>query len=214
MLAIFGGRRRSNFGHRRALGNRRSRLTLPASRAGAKGMQHRFGMAIAAGVAFALVHFSFAAMAQGLGHSEVKQIQLTENQLQGAIAAQKDAAAVSDKLQAAPPPDQLPPQVLSALAAGAKRHGFKGFNDYDEVVGNITMVMTGIDPKTKAFTEPAEAIKKEIADVTADKTIPAQEKNQMLEELNEALKAAQPIQFPGNIELVKKYYDKIDAALN
>ena len=23
----------------------------------------------------------------------------------------------------------------------------------------------------------------------------------------------QPIQFPGNIELVKKYYDKIDAAL-
>jgi hypothetical protein len=36
----------------------------------------------------------------------------------------------------------------------------------------------------------------------------------MLEELNEALKSAQPIQFPGNIELVKKYYDKIDAALN
>ena len=177
-------------------------------------MQHRFGMAIAAGVAFALVHFSFAAMAQGLGHSEVKQIQLTEKQLQGVIAAQKDVAAVLDKLQGAPPPDQLPPQVLSELDAAAKKHGFKDFNDYDEVVGNITMVMAGIDPKTKAFTEPADAIKKEIADVTADKTIPAQEKKQMLEELNEALKAAQPIQFPGNIELVKKYYDKIDAALN
>ena len=36
----------------------------------------------------------------------------------------------------------------------------------------------------------------------------------LLEELNEALKSAQPIQFPGNIELVKKHYDKIDAALN
>jgi hypothetical protein len=36
----------------------------------------------------------------------------------------------------------------------------------------------------------------------------------MLEELNEALKSAQPIQFPSNIELVKKHYDKIDAALN
>ena len=36
----------------------------------------------------------------------------------------------------------------------------------------------------------------------------------MLEELNEALKSAQPFQFPGNIELVKKYYDKIDAGLN
>ena len=76
------------------------------------------------------------------------------------------------------------------------------------------LVMTGIDPKTKAFTEPAAAIKQEIADVTANRTIPAAEKKQMLEELNEALKAAQPIQFPGNIDLVKKYYDKIDAALN
>jgi hypothetical protein len=74
--------------------------------------------------------------------------------------------------------------------------------------------MTGIDPKTKKFTEPAVAIKQEIAEVTANKTIPAQEKKQMLEELNEAQKAAQPIQFPSNIELVKKYYDKIDAALN
>jgi hypothetical protein len=36
----------------------------------------------------------------------------------------------------------------------------------------------------------------------------------MLEELNEALQAAQPIQFPSNIELVKKHYDKIDAAVN
>jgi len=36
----------------------------------------------------------------------------------------------------------------------------------------------------------------------------------MLEELNEALKSVQPIQFPGNIDLVRKYYDKIDAALN
>ena len=98
--------------------------------------------------------------------------------------------------------------------AAAKKHGFKDFNDYDEVLGNITLVMTGIDPKTKAFTAPAAAIKQEIADVTANKTIPAEEKKQMLEELNEALDSAQPIQFPGNIELVKKYYDKIDAALN
>ena len=71
----------------------------------------------------------------------------------------------------------------------------------------------GIDPKTKAFTEPAAAIKQEIAEVTANKTMPAREKKQMLEELNEALKSAQPIQFPANIELVKKYYDKINGAL-
>ena len=64
------------------------------------------------------------------------------------------------------------------------------------------------------FTEPAIAIKEEIQEVTANKALPAEEKKQMLEELNEALKSAQPIQFPSNIELVKKHYDKIDAALN
>ena len=75
------------------------------------------------------------------------------------------------------------------------------------------MVMAGIDPQTKAFTEPKVAIKKEIDEVKADKSIPEKEKKQMLEELNEALKTAQPIQHPGNVELVKKYYDKIDAVL-
>ena len=176
-------------------------------------MQQRFGVVIAAVVAAALVHFSTPVMAQSAGHSEVKQIQLTEKQVQAVIAAQKDVSAILDKLQG-PPPDQLPQPVLAELDAAAKKHGFKDFNDYEEVTGNITMVMTGIDPKTKTFIEPAAAIKKEIADVTADKTIPAPEKKQMLEELNEALKSVQPIQFPGNIDLVKKYYDKIDAALN
>ena len=35
------------------------------------------------------------------------------------------------------------------------------------------------------------------------------DKRRALAELNEALKMAQPIQFPSNIELVKKYYDKL-----
>jgi hypothetical protein len=186
---------------------------MSSRQAGALGMQQRLGVTIAALVAAALVHVSSAAMGQGAGHSDVRQIELSEKQVQGVIAAQKDVAAIFDKLQG-PPPDELPPKVLAELDAAAKKHGFKDFNDYDEVVGNITMVMTGMDPKTKSFTEPAAAIQKEIADVTADKTISAQDKKQMLEELNEALKSAQPIQFPGNIDLVKKYYDKIDAGLN
>lgn len=35
----------------------------------------------------------------------------------------------------------------------------------------------------------------------------------MLGELYDAFKTAQPIQHANNIELVKKYYDKIDAVL-
>jgi hypothetical protein len=174
-------------------------------------MQQRFGLTIAALLAATIVHFSSAVMAQG--RPDVKQIQLTEKQVQGAVAAQKDVSTILEKIQG-PPPDELPPPLLAELDAAAKKHGFKDFNEYDEVLGNITLVMTGIDPKTKAFTEPAVAIKQEIAEVNANKTMPAEEKKQMLEELNDALNSAQPIQFPGNIELVKKYYDKIDAGLN
>jgi len=46
-------------------------------------------------------------MAQG-GRPEVKQFQLTEKQVQGVIAAQKDVSAILEKIQG-PPPDELTP---------------------------------------------------------------------------------------------------------
>src|SRR6266849_9461744 len=171
---------------------------------------------LAAFVAVTFVHFATAATAQPAVQPAVqpalKQIKLTEQQVQGFIAAQKDLAAVLEKIHGATS-DQLPPQLQAELETAAKKHGFNDFNEYDVIAANITMVMAGIDPKTKAFTDPITAIKNEIAEVTADKTIPDEDKKQMLEELNEALKAVQPIQFPGNIELVRKHYDEIDAAL-
>ena len=112
-------------------------------------MQQRLGLAIAALLATAIVHFSSAVMAQG-GRSEVKQIQLTEKQVQGVIAAQKDVSAILEKIQG-PPPDELPPPIQAELEAAAKKHGFKDFNDYDEVAGNISLVMTGIDPQDQGI---------------------------------------------------------------
>ena len=70
----------------------------------------------------------------------------------------------------------------------------------------------GLHPvQVSALRIPQLAIKKEIAKTTADKTIPDTEKKELLQELNQALKSAEPIQFSGNVELVQKYYDKIDA---
>jgi DNA polymerase III delta prime subunit len=175
-------------------------------------MQQMLRVMFAAVVAVTLVDFSSAATAQSPVQPVVKQIKLTEKQVQGFIAAQKDMSAVLEKIQGATA-DQLPPQLQAELETAAKKHGFKDFNEYDDVVDNISMVMAGIDPKTKAFTEPAVAIKKEIEALIADKSLPENEKKQMMEELNETLKTVQPIQFPSNIELVKKYYDQIDAAL-
>jgi len=171
-------------------------------------MQQVLRVVIAAFAAVALVHFAGAAAAQ----APLKQIRLSEKQVLGFIAVQKDMAALAEKMQGSTA-DQPDPKLQAEFEAIAKRHGFKDFAEYDDVAANILMVMAGIDPKTKKFTDPQTAIKKEIAEVTADKTIPEKDKKDMLKELEEALKTAQPIQYPSNVELVTKYYDKIDAAL-
>jgi len=170
---------------------------------------HQMLHATIAAVAIAFASFPTTARAQ----PAPAQIKLTEKHVEGFIAAQKDMSAVVEKMQGAASPDKPSPKYEFEIEAVTKKHGFKNFAEYEAVAANISMVMATIDPQTKAFTDPQTAIKKEIDDVTADKTIPENEKKQLLEELKEALKSAQPIQFPGNIELVKKYYDQIDAAL-
>jgi hypothetical protein len=170
-------------------------------------MQQMFRLTIAALAVIALTHFSGVAMAQA-----VNQIKLTEKHVEGFISAQKDMAAVSEKMQGTAS-DKPDPKIQAELETIAKKHGFKDFADYDDVAANISMIMAGIDPQTKAFMEPAEAIKKEIEEVKADKSIPEKEKKQMLEELNDALKTAAPVQYPSNVDLVKKHFDKIESVL-
>jgi hypothetical protein len=157
--------------------------------------------------AFAVIHVAAPAMAQ----TSVKQIRLTEAQVKGYIAAQKPMTAITDKMQGAT--DKPDPKIQAQLEAIAKAHGFKDFAEYDAVAANIGMVMANIDPQTKEFTDLPTTLKQEIAEVQADKSMPAEEKKQMLEELGTALKNAKPIENRGNVDLVKKYYDQIDALL-
>ena len=138
------------------------------------------------------------------------QIMLTEKHIEGFIAVQKDMSQVIEKIQSAAFSDSADAKYKAQLRATAKKRGFKNFADYEAVAANISMVMAAIDPQTKEFTDPQSAIKKELEDVTADKTIPDNQKKQLLKELNSAIKSAQPIQFSTNVELVQKYYDKID----
>jgi len=110
-------------------------------------------LTIAALVAVAFAHFSGAALAQG---STVKQIALTAKHIEGFIAAQKDMATVAEKMQGNS--DKPDPKVQAELEAIAKKHGFASFAEYDDVAANISMVMAGIDPQSRAFTEPKVAI--------------------------------------------------------
>lgn len=152
------------------------------------------------------------AAAPALASDVIPQIKLDAKQVEGFIAAQKDMAKIAEKMQGATS-EKPDPKIQAELDGIAKTHGFNDFAQYDDVAANISMVMAGIDPQTGAFTDPTESIKKEIEDVKASTSLSEKDKKQMLEELGEALKVTQPIQYPDNIELVKKYREKIDAVL-
>jgi len=138
------------------------------------------------------------------------QIILTEKQMEGFIAAQKAMSAVLERAQGTSFSDQAFAKYRAERDGVIKKYGFKDYAEYETVAANIFIVMESMDPQTKVFTDPHTAIQKEIEAVRADKTTRVSERKQLLEELNEALKSAQSIQFPSNIELVTKYYDKID----
>jgi len=164
----------------------------------------RFVAAIVAAVALAPI--SGGAMADA-----IKQIQLNEKQIENFIAVQKDLAAILQKVQGSQS-DKPDPKIQAEIEAAVKKSGFAGLDEYGAVAQNISLLMSCIDPKTKAFSEPKVAIQRQIDELKADKSVPEPQKKQILEDLNEALATAEPVKFPGNIELVKKYYEKIDSA--
>ena len=141
----------------------------------------------------------------------LKQMALTEKQIQGVLAAQKDMDAITEKL-----PDDAKPdaKVTAQLEAVAKKNGFASYGEYNNVVENIGLVLGGFDPATKKYVGSEAVIKAQIAQVEADNKISPKDKKEALADLNEALKAPAPaIENKGNIDLVGKYYDKLAEAL-
>jgi hypothetical protein len=141
----------------------------------------------------------------------VKQIALTEKQVEGALAASKDMDAITEKLPEDAKPD---PKVTAQLDAVAKKNGFASYDEYSNVTENIGLVFSGFDPATKKYVGNQAVIKAQIAQVQADKQMTAKDKKDALADLNDALKSAvQPIENKGNIDLVAKYYDKLAATM-
>jgi hypothetical protein len=141
----------------------------------------------------------------------LKQMALTDKQIDGVLAAQKDVDAITQKL---PPNAAPPPKAVAQLDAVAKKNGFANYNDYNDVVENITLVLSGIDPTTKKYVGFDAATKAQIAAVQANKQMSAKDKKDALADLNESLKSpAPPVENKGNIDLVVKNYDKLADAL-
>ena len=141
----------------------------------------------------------------------LKQMALTDKQIEGVLAAAKDMDAITAKLPDNAKPD---PKINAQLEAVAKKNGFASYDEYNNVLENISIVLAGFDPATKKYVGTETVIKAQIAQVQADKKMSAKDKKEALADLNDALKSqAPPIENKGNIDLVAKYYDNLAAAL-
>jgi len=69
---------------------------------------------------------------------------------------------------------------------------FASYDEYNDVVDNISMVLAGFDPTTKKYVGTEAVIKAQIAQVQADKKINAKDKKEALADLNEAMKTPVP----------------------
>ncbi len=141
----------------------------------------------------------------------LKQVPLAEKQIEGVIAAAKDMDAITEKLSENAKPD---PKVTAQLEGVAKKNGFASYDEYNNIIDNISIVLAGFDPVTKKYVGTEAVIKSQMAAVQADKKMSAKDKKDALAELTQALKAPEPpIENKGNIDLVAKYYDKLAAIM-
>jgi hypothetical protein len=141
----------------------------------------------------------------------LKQMALTDNQVEGVLAAQKDMDAITAKLSDDAKPD---PKVTAQLDDIARKNGFASYDEYNNVVDNISIVLAGFDPATKKYVGAEAVIKAQIAQIEADKKMSPRDKKEALAGLHDALNSpAPPIENKGNIDLVTKYYDKLADAL-
>jgi hypothetical protein len=157
----------------------------------------------------------FAAGVAGMGASawaqELKQVELTEQMVTSFVAAQKDFAPLASKLaEGGEAPDAALTKELDEIS---KKHGFANFGEFEDVGANITIVLDGLDRTSGTFTDPIEKMKKELEDIKADETIPAEDKKLAIDDLTQEIAAAQPLKFKGNIDVVKKHIDEIEALI-
>ena len=162
-------------------------------------LSRRWGLLGVLFLALALVHPSVATA------QEVKQIKLTEKHMQGFIAVSDSVAQLYDGASQ----DKPDPKLEAQAEALVKKNGFASLDEYDNVSINIAIIMSGIDPQTRTFTEPPEQIKQQIDAIKSDRSVPEAQKKEHLEQLGIALNSAKPIQFKENIALVLRYFDKL-----
>lgn len=165
----------------------------------------------AVGFAMSLLLVGPGALAEDVLEPPMKQIKLTDKQVTDFISAQPELAKISDKLQGTNgQPDAASQADLEEIA---KKHGFASFSELDDVAANISLIMAGLDAQTGEFTDPAEALTKELDGVKADTSIGETDKKQLVDQLTEAIKSTPKVEHKENVDIVKAHRAEIEKAL-
>ncbi len=145
--------------------------------------------------------------------AEPKQVPLTQKQVDGVIAAQKEIRAIESKVPDKDA-DKDDPKTDAAVAAAVKKNGFSSVEDFANTSFSIGMVLAGVDPQTKQYVGIDAVTKKQMSEIQADTTMSAKDKKDALDELGAASKQTPTVKpIEGNIALVAKNYDALNAAL-
>ena len=155
--------------------------------------------------------FALPAFAQ----HEFREIKLTDKTIQNYIKADPDLNDVLEKINGAG--DKPDTRLIAELESVALKHGFKSFEELDEVAQTVSFIMTGFDPETGDFIEPRKALLEELNALKEDNSIPENERSELVKELEEAVRTAPDVIFKSNITLVRKHLSeliKLDEQIN
>ena len=118
----------------------------------------------------------------------LKQMALTEKQVEGVLSAAKEIDPITEKLPDDGKPD---PEDRSRSSTASPRRTASPATTSTTASSTISaLVLGGFDPATKKYVGPEAVIKAQIAQVQADKKMSAKDKKEMLADLNEALEVA------------------------
>lgn len=166
-------------------------------------------LSMAAACLLALAGIGSQAAAQE--HGNPPQVLLDEKTIMAVIDAQPDLRAFASRMD--DPGAELSEAQEQELNEIAEKHGFANYDALEDATATISMVLAGIDRETGEFTEPVEVLKQELKEIQEDKDLEAEERKVLIEELEQAIASDPVIEHPENIELVRKFHNQLDEAL-
>ncbi|MGF1650170.1 MAG: hypothetical protein ACFCUN_06955 [Hyphomicrobiaceae bacterium] len=139
------------------------------------------------------------------------QVELTDELIQKFIVMQQKINAMADEIEKAG--DNAAEKLRDKLDAIASESGLGTFDDFDRVASSITLVVAGIDPDTRAYSDPRKDMAADIEDIKADTSLNKEERDELIKDLEEAIANTPDVAYPVNIELVRKFINEIEAVL-